>query len=273
MRFKILSSLIFTFILIFFASMSTHAQRKGKSAHNKNNRSYYKKKYAKSTKRASAQCFQLYKNKNQKRNRKVAVASNKGKRNKQLPLAEVDINEKPIPASKPAPKPTAVATKVPETKPTSRTKVLSMTHQSQDDVLKKNDLPVPSTQKHKEIRDGIENHLKNFANEKPIKLEPLYFVTGQDEFAFVDMDPFLIAAEYAMHGKMILIEGYTDPVGDFKKNVALSIKRVEKIRQLMLDMGVPDENISIVGYGEELSNKSADTAQYQNDRRVDFTVF
>ncbi len=272
MRFKILSSLIFTLIIFFFASMSTHAQRKGKSAHNKNNRSYYKKKYAKSTKRARAQCSQLYKNKHQNRNRKVAVASNKGKRNKTLPLAEVDINEKPIPSSKPATKPQPTATnttttKIPETKP------LNISQQTEDDVLKKNNLPVPSTDKHREIREEIENHLKNFANEKPIKLEPLFFVTGQDEFAFVDMDPFLMAAEYAIHGKMILIEGYTDPVGDFKKNVALSIKRVEKIRQLMLDMGVPDENISIVGYGEELSNKTNDTAQNQNDRRVDFTVF
>jgi OmpA family len=60
----------------------------------------------------------------------------------------------------------------------------------------------------------------------------------------------------------------------YRSNTKLSIKRVQKIRQLMLDMGVPDDRISVVGYGEEL-NKANNTTEEarQLNRRVDFTVF
>jgi outer membrane protein OmpA-like peptidoglycan-associated protein len=135
-------------------------------------------------------------------------------------------------------------------------------------------LPEPTSTKHEQIRKDVQKHLANFENEKPIKLEPLYFVLDQDEFAFVDMDPFLVAVEYALHGKIILIEGHTDQTGQDDYNVQLSIKRVERIRQLMLEMGVSDDHISIVGYGEEHADTNDEIANdKQLDRRVDFTVF
>ena len=146
-------------------------------------------------------------------------------------------------------------------------------HHVEDDVLKKNKLPEPSSEKHEQIRKDVEKHLANFEEETPIKLDPLYFVTDQDEFAFVDMDPFLIAAEYALQGKHILIEGHTDAKGQSSYNVQLSIKRVERIRQLMVDMGVSDDHISVVGYGEEHSEDADAAKDAQLDRRVDFTVF
>jgi len=147
-------------------------------------------------------------------------------------------------------------------------------HVVEDEILKKNHLPEPTSEKHEQIRREVEKHLANFENESPIKLEPLYFVVNQDEFAFVDMDPFLIAVEYALQGKHLLIEGHTDASGNSEFNVQLSIKRVERIRQLMLDMGVSDNNISVVGYGEEHSETNdALASDKQLDRRVDFTVF
>jgi outer membrane protein OmpA-like peptidoglycan-associated protein len=147
-------------------------------------------------------------------------------------------------------------------------------HHVEDDVLKKNHLPEPTSEKHEQIRKDVEKHLGNFEEESPLKLEPLYFVVDQDEFAFVDMDPFLIAVEYALQGKHVLIEGHTDASGQSGHNVQLSIKRVERIRQLMQDMGVSDDHISVVGYGEEHSeDASKATEDKQLDRRVDFTVF
>jgi flagellar motor protein MotB len=147
-------------------------------------------------------------------------------------------------------------------------------HAVEDEVLKKNHLPEPTSEKHEQIRRDVEKHLANFENESPLKLEPLYFVVNQDEFAFVDMEPFLIAVEYALQGKHLLIEGHTDDSGHSELNVQLSIKRVERIRQLMLDMGVSDNNISVVGYGEEhAETNDALATDKQLDRRVDFTVF
>jgi outer membrane protein OmpA-like peptidoglycan-associated protein len=254
-------------ILFFLSSCATSQKRGGKSTYSRNNRSYYKQRYASSTKPASSQCFQLFKNKKRSKNRRVIASKNKGWESQ--PMAEYDPNDKPTtkPTPKPAPKPVA------QVKPDIDKMDLETKHIVEDDVLKKNKLPAPTSAKHEQIRKNVESHLENFDKEKPIKLEPLYFVTGQDEFAFVDMDPFLVAVEYALQGKIILIEGHTDHVGDYKANVALSIKRVEKIRELMIQMGVHDEKISVVGYGEEQSEASKTSESKQNERRVDFTVF
>jgi outer membrane protein OmpA-like peptidoglycan-associated protein len=85
---------------------------------------------------------------------------------------------------------------------------------------------------------------------------------------------FLIAVEYALQGHTILIEGHTDNLGADNYNVQLSIKRVQRIRQLMLDMGVPDDRISVVGYGEEMKHNDNKTNEgRQLNRRVDFTAF
>lgn len=169
-----------------------------------------------------------------------------------------------------------VQVKKTDTEPAKSLSELSLEekHHVEDDVLKKNHLPEPTSEKHEQIRKNVEEHLANFENDTPLKLEPLYFVVNQDEFAFVDMDPFLIAVEYALQGKHVLIEGHTDSDGQSAYNVQLSIKRVERIRQLMLDMGVSDDLISVVGYGEEHSDIDEKTEKdTQLDRRVDFTAF
>lgn len=147
-------------------------------------------------------------------------------------------------------------------------------HKKEDNVLANNKLPVPNSQKHEEIRKQVSDELRKKPLSEPLKLAPLYFQFNQDEFSVVDMDPFLVAVEYALQGHTVLIEGHTDNRGQDDYNVKLSVKRVQKIRQLMLDMGVPDDRISIIGYGEEHGKKTEGSeAVHQNNRRVDFTVF
>lgn len=148
-------------------------------------------------------------------------------------------------------------------------------HKKEDEVLSSNHLTKPTSKKHEEIRKKVEQELKENKDNLPISLEPLYFTFNEDEFSVVDMDPFLVAVEYALQGRFVLIEGHTDSRGDQKYNVDLSLKRVQKIRQLMIDMGVPDERISVLGYGEEQAAKGAKNAEdmHQLSRRVDFKVF
>ncbi len=135
-------------------------------------------------------------------------------------------------------------------------------------------LPAPVNDKQVGIRKQVEEELRNEEERTTKKLPSLYFTFDEDEFAFVDMEPFLIAAEYALHGRMLLVEGHTDSKGNDAYNKALSIKRVEKIRKLMQDMGVPDGRISVVGYGEEDPDFENDTEEgRQKNRRVDFTIF
>jgi outer membrane protein OmpA-like peptidoglycan-associated protein len=152
---------------------------------------------------------------------------------------------------------------------------LAELHRKEDIVLEKNNLPKPTSDKHEEVRKLVSEKIANKKDAFPLTLDPLFFSFDQDEFSIVDMEPFLIAAEYALQGRTVLIEGHTDSHGQDNYNVKLSIKRVQKIRQLMLDMGVPDDRISIVGYGEEHAKVKDNTTEHgrQLNRRVDFTVF
>jgi outer membrane protein OmpA-like peptidoglycan-associated protein len=154
-------------------------------------------------------------------------------------------------------------------------KTLETLHQQEDQVLVENLLPVPTSVKHEEIRKQVVQKIQEKKDLEPLDLAPLYFNFNEDEFSVVDMEPFLVAVEYALQGKHVLIEGHTDSRGAGTYNVQLSIKRVQKIRQLMIDMGVPDDRISVVGYGEEQSAKVAvkTDGDHQNHRRVDFKVF
>ena len=152
-----------------------------------------------------------------------------------------------------------------------------MSNEVQDKVLAENLLPVPASEKHAEIRKKVREMLSTMKEGEPIELPPLYFQFNRDELAIVNTEPFLYAVEFALHGRHILIEGHTDSQGSDQYNVQLSVKRVERIRKMMHDMGVPDDLISVVGYGEEQATASSASAAVSEDnqkfRRVDFKVF
>ena len=177
---------------------------------------------------------------------------------------------KPKPEVKPIDKPLPIKPKIETVTPEQ----LEVLHKNRDAVLEKNNLSKPTSEKHKAVRDMVSDRLQNKKDIFPLELAPLYFTFDQDEFSIVDMEPFLVAAEYALQGRTVLIEGHTDNQGMDTNNVKLSIKRVQKIRQLMRDMGVPDDRISVVGYGEELNtNDNKTETGRQLNRRVDFTVY
>lgn len=237
---------------------------------------YYKNVYKKSNSSLARACDIV--KKNQKTNKNRHVAAN-GRKSKPKPMAEVGppvtASAKPSPALTPKPIPSINAAKpavvaapsVPKT-------ILDQLHEKEDKVLELNHLPKPTSEKHEEIRRLVANTIAKKKDGEPIELEPLFFTFDQDEFSVVDMDPFLIAVEFALQGKHILIEGHTDHRGNDDYNVQLSIKRVQKIRQLMIDMGVQDDQISIVGYGEEVTDHSDNSEQgKQQNRRVDFKAF
>jgi flagellar motor protein MotB len=151
---------------------------------------------------------------------------------------------------------------------------LESLHLQEDKVLRKNHLPAPSSKEHEIIREMVAKQLNEKKDNEPIELAPLFFNYAEDEFSVVDMNPFLIAVEYALQGRTILIEGHTDSDGKDTYNVDLSMKRVQKIRQLMHDMGVPDDRISVMGYGEEIAQHNNKTNEgRQLNRRVDFKAF
>ena len=120
----------------------------------------------------------------------------------------------------------------------------------------------------KERRDTLQ-HL-----EPAIVLEPIQFISDQDEFSVVNMDSFMKAMEYAQQGKVVFVEGHTDDLGSDKYNLDLSMKRAEKIRELLLSGGISDELISVIGYGESqplVPNTSTENRAV--NRRIEFKIF
>ena len=255
---KILFGVVLMVLLSCFSGSVANAQ--SWYAIQKKARKQRKKKFVRGRSRPGKQCYEIAAKKTHKN--KKQTRRSKGTRN---PVAEHSTeslaqNTKPIP-TKPAPKPTPkpepliAKNEVPEKKPSLSS------------------IPEPSSDKQLKLRKKVAEDLKKDTNE-PKQLDPLYFTFDEDEFSIVDMEPFLVAVEYALQGKMILIEGHTDSRGADNYNVSLSIKRVEKIRKLMHDMGVPDDRISVVGYGEEVATHDNTTNEgRQLNRRVDFTAF
>lgn len=134
-------------------------------------------------------------------------------------------------------------------------------------------LPNPVNDRHSEIRKLVEEKIKDGSANEPI-LESLFFLTDDVEFAYVDFDPFLLAVEFALQGKMVLVEGHTDDNGAEEYNLNLSMKRVRQIENLMHDIGVPEERVSVIGYGESMPKYDNSTEEgRQKNRRVDFKIF
>lgn len=255
--------------------------------YNKSNKKAYKSIYRKQNSMYGKACDLLNKKRN-KRPHKTSVANNHRRKSnntvsegntttasvsktpQQTPKPKTPPPTTPAPVDRPVP----VASKiVPKVEHVSQEKLVQL-HKKEDEVLVANDLPKPSSQKHEEVRKMVSDKLDSKTNVYPLNLAPLYFNFDQDEFSVVDMEPFLIAAEYALQGRTVLIEGHTDSRGADNYNVQLSIKRVQKIRQLMMEMGVPDDRISVVGYGEEIKTNTNKTDEgRQLNRRVDFTIF
>jgi outer membrane protein OmpA-like peptidoglycan-associated protein len=255
-------------VLISSTAQSQHIYHKQKARH-------YKAKFRTQIHDYTNACNILERKKYQKPKSNFRLASNRKPVSR--PMAEVDPNVpvQRISAVKPKPETQSVVpivtAKVEETPSTEK---LEKLHNKEDKVLKENHLPAPTSKQHEIIRELVAQNLKNKKDNEPIELAPLYFNYNEDEFSVVDMNPFLIAVEYALQGRTILIEGHTDSDGHNGYNVKLSIKRVQKIRQLMHDMGVPDDRISVMGYGEEVAQHDNTTQQgKQMNRRVDFKAF
>ncbi|MBL3655570.1 OmpA family protein [Fulvivirga sediminis] len=245
-----LSGFKYFFICILWL-LALVATGQSRTRHTKN---YHKEHYNKKLS-PGRQCHRLNKKRARKKRKKWRFFSSKSTTQ---PRAEYDPNDTPPPPKK---KETVVVKKeTPKEEPKREPE--------------KPKLPPTKSPKHEAIRERVKKDLEGREDDVyPIELDPLYFTFDESEFSVVDMEPFLIAVEYALQGRILLIEGHTDRKGKDDYNVQLSIQRVERIRQLMLDMGVPDDRISVVGYGEEKAHEDLSDDSRQKDRRVDFKVF
>jgi hypothetical protein len=103
------------------------------------------------------------------------------------------------------------------------------------------------------IREMVGQCLKERKDASPIELAPLVFSINNNKVLVSDVNPFLIAVEFGLQGKTILIQDQImkDLDADSKSAV------LREISVLMQKMGVPGDQISIAGQGAGTSAREA----------------
>ncbi|ABC76075.1 OmpA family protein [Syntrophus aciditrophicus] len=72
---------------------------------------------------------------------------------------------------------------------------------------------------------------------------------------------------------LIRVEGHTDSVGSDAYNMDLSTRRANAVKTLLVQRGVADSRIEVVGYGETMPIATNDTeAGRQKNRRVEIKI-
>ncbi len=184
----------------------------------------------------------------------------------------------PLLPKKPEPRPSVPEpVKEPEPKPKVQEPVIA-----EAPVKKKQPAPAPVPQEKEIAADKEENSkaerdfdLKNLAKGATVKLEKIYFATSKYELLPESYEQLDELAEIMRErpSLQIRIEGHTDNLGDFDKNVELSRQRAEAVRDYLTKKGVTAERLETQGYGPTrpvAKNKSE--AERRKNRRVEFTI-
>ena len=124
------------------------------------------------------------------------------------------------------------------------------------------------------------DHLQNVSRPELVSLlqagiaMDLLFRT--DEFALADTtgDRFSAFASTiaSMPDIRVQLDGFADERGDAEYNLELSKKRVEFVRDQLVQAGMPDSSISIKAHGEAVAQDTTEDS-YALERRVSVTLF
>lgn len=119
----------------------------------------------------------------------------------------------------------------------------------------------------------VKNYRTNGTKPKVI-LEPVTFESGKADFDISHAVQFQQAIEYGLSGYHVLITGHTDDVGTAESNLKLSMRRIEEIRRMLVHIGLDDNHVSIMPYGEtEPLVPNTSEANRRKNRRVQFLIF
>jgi hypothetical protein len=104
-------------------------------------------------------------------------------------------------------------------------------------------LPAPTTINHSLIREMVALNLKENEGAGPIELAPLHFQIKGNKLSVNDVNPFLIAVEFALQGKVIVIDNH--PIIGDDYNTENKLQLVDQLIVTMIEMGVPAARISV----------------------------
>jgi outer membrane protein OmpA-like peptidoglycan-associated protein len=127
---------------------------------------------------------------------------------------------------------------------------------------------VKTSNRHEEIKSLISLAPETYSS----PLTTLYFKQSTEELdgrAVADLDS--IATYFQKHPELkIVLKGHTDNTGNFEKNLELSNKRVQTVRDQLAGKGIPAERIAGSGYGSAQPNRvNRSEAEKQSNRRVE----
>ena len=70
-----------------------------------------------------------------------------------------------------------------------------------------------------------------------------------------------------------IVFGHTDTKGSSEYNLKLSLKRAEAVKQILLNIGIDEKNVSILGKGEsDLAVKTPDNTKHPANRRAEVKI-
>ena len=85
--------------------------------------------------------------------------------------------------------------------------------------------------------------------------------------------PAILAAVKALPVPEVVIIGHTDTMGDKKSNIALGLRRAMRVRNILVDAGLPEATVDVTSHGEaDLLVKTRDNTPEPRNRRVGITV-
>ena len=103
----------------------------------------------------------------------------------------------------------------------------------------------------------------------------LYFLEGKDELTAdsrLELDKVLAELKRRDLPDIVVI-GHTDTVGSLSYNDRLSLARAERMREMMVGLGIPSERIQAAGRGKrELLVPTEDGVAEARNRRVEINV-
>ena len=103
----------------------------------------------------------------------------------------------------------------------------------------------------------------------------LYFESGSDEFTDQSKQEVkrVIAEMARRQAPEITVIGHTDQVGPDQTNDALSLQRAERVKSILVDMGISPDRILTAGRGRrEPLVRTADGVSEPRNRRVEINV-
>jgi outer membrane protein OmpA-like peptidoglycan-associated protein len=85
--------------------------------------------------------------------------------------------------------------------------------------------------------------------------------------------PAILEAVKALPVPEVVIIGHTDTMGDKKSNLALGLRRAMRVRNILVDAGLPAATVDVTSHGEaDLLVKTRDNTPEPRNRRVGITV-